>query len=264
MGRASVWNHILMTRIQQQVPGVIGFAPATDAAYLRELQAGAREGSDGLVNSLKLLYATLDTDTFFAHDDAGRAAEAQALILSAARSLRDGGADFLVVTSNTGSIILDDSGDTDLLPRESIFDAAMASAASAGHSKVGLLSTRRTVDSRRYEEAGDRSGVAVITPRDDLVNEISEMIDREAIRDIQTQEGLNLVRSAVAELAAHGAQAVVLGCTDLMLFGPAAIGQDVLPVIDSTAEHARATVRRALSGEHLSDGHVPPSVATAG
>jgi aspartate racemase len=238
-----------VTALQRQVPGVIGFAPATDAIYLREVQASAGKATGGLVNSLRLLYATLDTDTFFGLDDAGKTTEAQAHILAAANSLRDGGADFLVVTSNSGSIILDEADNGDVLPRESIFDAAMGAA--RGFHRVGLLSTRRTVDSRRYEEAATRAGLSVLTPELPLVDEISTMIDEEAIRGVQSEAGLNLLRRAVEQLASDGAEAVILGCTDLVLFGSDAIAGGLVPVVDSTTAHARATARRALGSPAL-------------
>lgn len=230
---------------QLLIPGIIGFAPATDAVYLSEIQRSDAAANEGLVNSLRVLYATLDTDAFFGHDDDGRVEDAQALIREAAEALRAGGADFLVVTSNTGSIILDEIEDDELPPRASIFEAVLVAASERGHRRVGLLSTRRTVDSRRYEEAGERLGVDVLVPSPPLVERISEMIDREAIRGIQTEAGLALLHEAVGELAAHGADAIVLGCTDLMLFGLEEIGAGVLPVLDSAVEHARAAARRA-------------------
>lgn len=233
---------------QQLVPGVIGFAPATDAVYLQHIQRGDSSIGGGGVNTLRLLYATLDTDEFFARDDAGRSERAHAMIRDAADSLRAGGADFLVVTSNTGSIILEEIDHSGLLPRESIFDAVLATAAARGHERVGLLSTRRTADSRRYEDAGVGVGVEVLVPRSELVDRVTSMIDREAIRGIQTNEGLSMLREAVSELAARGADAIVLGCTDLMLFGVEAIGGGVLPVLDSTVEHALAAARRARHG----------------
>ncbi|MDW4572905.1 aspartate/glutamate racemase family protein [Microbacterium sp. M3] len=230
---------------QQQVPGVIGFAPATDAVYLRTMQMPEPRTVQGLVNRLRVLYATLDTDEFFALDDEGRTQEAQPLIEEAARSLQAAGADFLVVTSNTGSLILEEAAISDLPPMLSIFDATAAAAQDAGVSRIGLLSTRRTAESRRYDEALARIGVETLIPALPLLAEIDSMIDREAIRGLQTPEALALLHQAVARFAELDAQAIILGCTDLMLFGAAAIGADLLPVIDSTVEHAHAARRLA-------------------
>ena len=235
-----------MTRAQSLVPGIIGFAPATDYIYLREIQSAAAKTRMGLVNSLRTLYATLDTDTFFGLDDAGRTGHAGELISAAALSLRNGGADFLVVTSNTGSIILEEEGDVGI-PLLSIFDAVMVEAVGAGFRRPGLLSTRRTLESGRYQSAAERLGATVLAPRDSIVAQIDTMIDSEAIRGITTPASLALVQSTVKELADSGADSVILGCTDLVLFGLENIGAGLLPVIDSTVAHARAAASQAAS-----------------
>lgn len=245
-GPLAAWEAGRVTS-QQLVPGVIGFAPATDHVYLTEIQRAAREGAgDGLVNRLRLVYATLDTERFFALDHAGRTAEAEELIAVAMRSLHDAGADFLVVTSNTGSIIAE--GAAPELPLVDIFDATTVATVDAGARRPGLISTRRTLASGRYQSAGERHGASVLAPPDDVVDRIDRMIDQEAIRGIQTDASLKLLQDTVDWFAEQGADAVILGCTDLLLFGLDAIAHGVLPIIDSTAVHATAAARRAVRG----------------
>lgn len=235
-----------MTARQRLVPGILGFAPATDAAYLRELQASASTGAGG-VNVLRTLSATLDTDEFFALDVAGRTREAEELALAAARSLRAGGADFLVVTSNTGSIILE-GADEQVLPILDIFDTAVRATLEAGFATAGLLSTRRTAESGRYQRAAEQRGARVLVPPAETVARIDRLIGAEAIRGIQTPESLRLLQETVDRFADEGADAVILGCTDLMLFGLEAIGRGVLPIVDSTRAHARAAAQLAVTG----------------
>ncbi|WP_157981723.1 aspartate/glutamate racemase family protein [Protaetiibacter intestinalis] len=232
---------------QRLVPGIIGFAPATDAVYLRELHAAVPTAQLGTVNTLRSVTASLDTDAFFALDVAGRKAEAEALILAVARSLRAAGADFLVVTSNTGSIILEGAAEQ-VLPILDIFAATVDAAVDAGFARPGLLSTARTAASGRYHAAADRRGAVVSTPPRARIAGIDALIGREAIRGVQTPESLRVLQDAVDELAAAGADSVILGCTDLVLYGPDRIGHGVLPVVDSTHAHARAAARLALGG----------------
>lgn len=237
-----------MSRAQQLIPGIIGFAPATDYWYLREIQTfGGDEARPGLVNSVRTLYATLDTDEFFGLDENGHSREAAELISAIARSLHVGGADFLVVTSNSGSIILEEATDV-ALPVLSIFETATAEATRRGFRNLGLLSTRRTVDSGRYQEAAERVDARILTPPAALVTDIDVMIDSEAIRGINTPESLVLLQDAVTYLASEGADCVVLGCNDLILFGTSNIGAGILPVVDSTTAHARAAAAGALNG----------------
>ena len=235
-----------MTADQRLVPGIVGFAPATDAVYLRALQSAASSGH-GLVNTLRTLTATLDTDRFFGLDAEGRTAEAEAMAVAAAEALRAGGADFLVVTSNTGSVIFEGAADR-MLPVLDIFDTVARETRGTGATTAGLLSTRRTAESGRYGTAGEAHGLTVLTPPAELVDRIDELIGREAIRGIQTPESLRLLQDAVDGFAARGADAVILGCTDLMLFGLEQIGHGVLPIVDSTRAHARAAARLALDG----------------
>ncbi|WP_022882961.1 aspartate/glutamate racemase family protein [Gryllotalpicola ginsengisoli] len=229
---------------QSLVPGIIGFAPATDHVYLDAIQRAAAEPSgDGLVNRLRLVYATLDTDRFFALDEEGRTDEAERLIAQAARSLRDAGADFLVVTSNTGSVIAEGAGLD--LPLLDIFATTIDAALSAGARRLGLLSTRRTLESGRYQRSAEQHGASVLAAPDGVVTQIDRMIDQEASRGITTDASLKLLQDTVGWFADHGADAVILGCTDLLLFGVDAIGRGLLPVIDSTIVHATEAARRA-------------------
>jgi aspartate racemase len=238
----------MMTRVQRLVPGIIGFAPATDYLYLREIQAAAAgESAPGLVNSVRTLYATLDADAFFALDEAGETAAAGALISATARSLQAAGADFLVVTSNTGSIILEEAGEPGL-PLLDIFDAATAEAVGQDFRRCGLLSTRRTAESGRYQAAAEGRGATVLAPPPAVLARIDTMIDTEAFRGLTTPESLQLLRDTVRWFRDEGCDAVILGCTDLVLFGTEAIGAGILPVIDSTVVHARAAAARALTG----------------
>jgi aspartate racemase len=235
-------------RAQRLIPGIIGFAPATDHVYARVMQRTAqREGAPGGVNVLRTLTATLDTDAFFALDDDGRTADAGVLVHSAARALRDGGADFLVVTSNTGSIIFDETGEPELAVLD-IFTAAIEAARVEGCASLGLLGTTRTVESGRYQRAGRTAGIDVRSPAPDLTARLTAMIDDEAIRGVASEAGLALVHEAVDAFQEQGIEAILLGCTDLMLFGAESIGRGTLPVIDSTRAHAGAAAHAAVHG----------------
>ena len=152
-----------------------------------------------------------------------------------------------MVTSNSGSVIVETSAEQ-VLPMLDIFDATMDVVVSSGYRAPGLLSTLRTADSLRYQRAAEERGARVLLPPREIVERIDDMIDREAIRGVQTEESLGLLQDAVDLLVRDGADSVVLGCTDLMLFGLDRIGHGVLPVIDSSAAHAAAAARLALRG----------------
>lgn len=232
------------------VPGIIGFAPATDAFYLTRIQQVARkEGSaPGLVDTLPVLYTCLAAEPFFGAHRAGRDEESIRSIRGAAERLARAGADFLVVTSNTGSIILESAPEGPPLPVLDVFEATAAAAAAAGSHAPGLLGTRSTIASGRYDDALARLGLRLIPPQAGLVDRLDRMIDGEAVRGIHSRAGRDLLAEAVQGLADAGADAVLLGCTDLVLFGADSISGGILPVVDSSTAHADAAARRALAG----------------
>jgi len=78
-----------------------------------------------------------------------------------------------------------------------------------------------------------------------IVTRINTLIDDEAFRGIQTDASRALLQRTVDWFASRGADAVILGCTDLLLFGLESIGHGVLPIIDSTAAHAAAAAARS-------------------
>lgn len=232
------------------IPGIIGFAPATDAFYLNRIQTLARRAGSapGVVNTLRLLYASLDTEPFFASHRAGRTPEAARTIRQVADGLSAAGADFLVVTSNTGSIILETADGGAPLPLLDVFETTMEAVVAAGFHAPGLISTHTTVASRRYERAAARLGARLVTPPDDVVGKLDRMIDGEAVRGIHSDAGRALLDDTVRMLADRGADSILLGCTDLILFGADTIGRGLLPVVDSSTAHADAAARHALTG----------------
>ncbi len=162
-------------------------------------------------------------------------------LVATARNLERAGADFLVIPCNTAHHFLDSIRRSVRIPVLDITEAVARRA--RGFPCVGLLATRATVVAGLYQKALGRRGCRVLVPspaRQDLVD-----------RAIFAVKAGNLgprvrawVREAGQELVHAGAQALVLGCTEIPLVVDP--GEWPVPVLDSTALLAEAAVEEAL------------------
>ncbi len=168
-------------------------------------------------------------------------------MIDAARRLERGGADFFLLCTNTMHRMADEVAASVAIPMLHIADPTAAAITAAGYGKVGLLGTAFTMEHAFYKgRLQERFGLDVLVP---------EAADRAVVHRIIYEElVLGEVRPAsraayadvMARLVARGAQAIILGCTEIMLLVEP---QDsAVPLFDTTALHARAAVERALAG----------------
>lgn len=163
-----------------------------------------------------------------------------------ARKLEEAGADCLVIATNTmhqaAPLIEEAVG----IPLIHIADAAGRAIQQAGLERVELLGTRFTMELDFYRlRLKEKFGVEVLIPESDDRELINRVIFDELclglVEDGSRREYLRIID----ELAGRGAQGVVLGCTEIpLLVGPK---DTALPLLDTTALHAKAAVDFALS-----------------
>jgi aspartate racemase len=132
------------------------------------------------------------------------------------------------------------------IPLLHIADATAAAILNAGHKRVGLLGTKFTMEEPFYaSRIQDNFGIEVIVPPDDSRQLIHDVIYDELCRGIIRPESRERYQKIIGELAASGAESVILGCTEIGLL---ISGEDSpLPVHDSTTLHAMAAVEFALA-----------------
>ena len=177
---------------------------------------------------------------------AGRWDVATAEMIDAARRLERGGADFVLICSNTMHRMADAVAAAIGIPLLHIADPTAERIRGAGHRRVGLLGTAFTMEHDFYRgRLESRFGLEVIVP---------DAADRATVHRIIYEE---LVQGDVPAGVARalsgdhgaarraGAEAIIFGCTEIMLL----VGQadSPVPVFDTTAIHAEAAVERALS-----------------
>src|SRR5262245_17948657 len=139
-------------------------------------------------------------------------------MVGAAESLQRGGADFLVICSNTMHRMADAVQAAVSLPLVHIADATADAIARHPIRTVGLLGTRFTMEQDFYKgRLAARHGLSVLTPDEAGRTVVHDVIYDELCRGIVKEGSRDAYRRVVAGLAARGAEAIVLGCTEIGL-----------------------------------------------
>ena len=169
------------------------------------------------------------------------------ILLRAARGIEAGGADLLVLCANTAHKLAGEIGRGVGIPIVHIVDATAAEIRKAGFARVGLLGTRFTMEEDFFSgRLRADFGIEALVPGPEERERVHRIIIDELALGIIRPESRQAVGQVMAGLAAAGAQAVILGCTELPLLINAE--QSALPLFDTTTIHARAAVERALQG----------------
>ena len=199
----------------------------------------------GGVHSAKCLMHSFDFAEIEALQEAGDWEAATARMIGAAERLQRAGADCLVICSNTMHRMADDVAAAVDMPLIHIADATAAVILGEQLQTVGLLGTRYTMEQDFYKgRLIKRFGLNVLIPDDSGRDIVHLIIYEELVRGIIRSESRKRYQAVIEDLRAAGAQAVILGCTEIgLLIKPEHIS---LPSFDTTYLHALAAVEWAL------------------
>jgi aspartate racemase len=174
-----------------------------------------------------------------------------AILLSAAKGIERGGADLLLLCANTAHRLADEIGREIKIPIVHIVDATAAEIRKAGFAKVGLLGTRFTMEEGFFKgRLREKYGIEALVPAKEERERVHRIIIDELALGVIKPESRDEVRKVMDGLIAGGAQAIILGCTELPLLISGDPGG--IPLFDTTTIHARAAVDRALGLEERS------------
>jgi aspartate racemase len=169
-----------------------------------------------------------------------------AQMVAASQNLERGGADFIVICTNTRHRMADDVAAVVSIPLLHIADPTAEKIKAAGLSKVGLLGTAFTMEQDFYKgRLVSNFGLDVLIPEDADRKTVHEIIYTELVAGEVNEISRERYRQVIRRLVERGAQAIILGCTEIMLL----ISQDdsPVPVFDTTKLHALAAVDMALA-----------------
>jgi aspartate racemase len=200
----------------------------------------------GGVHSAKCLMLSVDFAEIEEQQRLGRWAEATQLMVDAAQALERGGADFVVICTNTMHKMADDVQQAIHIPLLHIADAAAAEIQERGFKKVGLLGTRFTMEESFYKDRlVDKFGLQVIIPNESDREIVHRVIyDELVVGKIVPASKAEYLR-IIAGLQAQGCEGIILGCTEIGLLVKQADCD--LPLFDTTLLHAKAAVDCALA-----------------
>ncbi len=172
-------------------------------------------------------------------DDAG------ALLASAAKDIEAGGADLLLICTNTMHRVYDQIADAVSIPVLHVVDVTAAAIRNAGLSTIGLLGTAFTMEQSFYRDRLASSGLDVVTPDDDERALVHRVIFDELCHGVIRDESREAFVGVITRLVERGAQGVILGCTELELL-LSSDDADV-PLFPTTRLHIEAAVDQALA-----------------
>jgi len=167
------------------------------------------------------------------------------LMLASAEKLAGAGAAFLVCPDNTIHQALPLVAQHLPLPWLHIADVVAEAAVARGALRVGLTGTRWLVESELYPDRLGARGLEVLRPAEDECLAINRIIMDELVYGVVRPASLAVFQRVVERMKAAGAEAVVLGCTEIPLILDDA--NSPLPTLDSTRLLARAALARAVA-----------------
>jgi aspartate racemase len=177
---------------------------------------------------------------------AGRWTEATAAMVEAARRVERAGADFVMICSNTMHRMADEVARAVDVPLLHIADATAAAIRARGLERVGLLGTRYTMEQDFYRgRLVDRHRLEVVVPDEPDRTTVHDIIYDELCRGVVEATSRAAYRRVMDGLVGAGAEAIILGCTEIGLLVGA--GDAAVPLFDTTRIHAEAAVEMALA-----------------
>ncbi|MBE9181514.1 aspartate/glutamate racemase family protein [Oculatella sp. LEGE 06141] len=222
-----------------------GLSWESSLEYYRIINQAVRAKLGGLHSAKSLLYS-FDFAEVEQLQQQGRWDEATYLMVNAAQQLEQGGADLVIICSNTMHKMADAVQQQIHMPLLHIADATATRIAACGCKRVGLLGTRYTMTQDFYKgRLIERFGLDVLIPDQRGIEVVHQVIYNELCLGQVNADSKERYRQIIADLVVAGAEGIILGCTEItLLIQPS--DSDV-PVFDTTAIHAEAAVEYAIA-----------------
>ena len=227
--------------------GIIGgMSWSSTGLYYEHINRGIAQRLGGLHSGV-LAIESLDFAQIAAMEFAGDWDGIAKVMIDAAKRLAAGGAEGLVIACNTVHKSYDAVAANVGVPVLHIADAVADRLVADGRSRVALLGSRFTMTEGFVRDRIERRGIALAPIDNGWMDEVDRIIFEELAAGRVVRDSQRKLKTLITELAKQKVQAVVLGCTELVL--AVDVKANVLPVYDTTAIHARAAVEWMLTEE---------------
>jgi aspartate racemase len=221
-----------------------GMSWESSAEYYRLANEFVRERLGGQ-HSARCLLASVDFAEIEALQVAGEWEAAGKVLAEVARGLEAGGAELLLICTNTMHKVADQVQRAVQIPLLHIGDVAAKAVTDAGLRTVGLLGTAFTMEQEFYRDRLAQHGLTVLVPDADDRAEVHRIIYDELCLGIIRDESRQVYREVIERLVDAGAQGIILGCTEIELL--VSERDSNVPVFPTTRLHIEAAVDASLA-----------------
>ncbi|MCB9112781.1 MAG: aspartate/glutamate racemase family protein [Anaerolineales bacterium] len=221
-----------------------GMSWESSIEYYRIINETAKEKLGGL-HSAKSLMVTVDFAEIekLQHED--RWDEATEILVKCAQDLEHGGADFIVLCTNTMHKLADQITANVNIPFLHIADATAEKIVASGMKRIGLLGTRFTMEHDFYKgRLINNFGLEVLVPEKEDRDIVHRVIYDELVQGKIVDVSRDEYKRIMEELIAQGAEGIILGCTEIELLVKQSDSR--VPLFPTTLIHAVAAVEKAL------------------
>ena len=222
-----------------------GMSWESSSEYYRLINQQIRLKLGGL-HSAKIIMISLDFAEIEKLQREGKWQEAGNILISAAQKIEKGGADFLLLCTNTMHKLADEVQAKITIPLLHIADVTAQTIQQQKIRHVGLLGTKFTMEQDFYRKRLiDRFGIKVTIPDQDDRQVIHDIIYQELCLGQIQSKSRQQYKNIINKLVANGAAAIILGCTEIMLLiKPSDVS---VPLFDTTEIHVKSAVEQAIS-----------------
>ena len=221
-----------------------GMSWESTITYYQLLNEGVKDALGGL-HSAKILLYSVDFFEIEALMSRGEWEKAADLLGGVAQRLEAAGADMILICTNTLHKVAPQVQSRIRVPLVHIAEAAADELRASGITRVGLLGTKYTMTQEFYRDKLTACGIDVLIPEGEDIDLVNRVIFDELCLGVVKPDSKAEYLRVIAELAARGAQGILLGCTELGLIVSAA---DVsLPLFDTTVIHAKKALELSLA-----------------
>ena len=220
-----------------------GMSAESTVTYYKVINSVVNQKLGGFHSAKCLLYS-VDFDEIERCQMSGEWEKSGEILADAARRLQKGGADFLVLCTNTMHKVAHAIQSAVSIPFLHIAEATARRVKDAGIGKVCLLGTAFTMEEGFYKDVLARNGIDVIVPDSDDRKTVNDVIYGELCHGVIKDESRAKFVGIINKAAALGARGAILGCTEIgLLVGN---GDIALPVFDTALIHAEEAALAAL------------------
>ena len=221
-----------------------GMSVASTQTYYRELSRLTRERLGGL-HSPELLIRSVDFDGIAKLQASSDWDTAGQVLNVEARALERGGAQLLLLATNTMHKVADKIVDGLSIPLLHIADATAEKISAQGLKRPGLVATKFTMEQSFYTDRLRASDLIPVVPEAEDRDETHRIIYEELCRDVINERSRTIFESIAQRLIAKGCDSLILGCTEVgMLLSQENVS---VPVFDTTLVHCEAALFAAMA-----------------